>query len=204
MPTPGLADQHRVVLGAALQHLDGAADFLVAADHRVELALAGALGQVERVLGERAALRFGVGAVHALAAAYRVDRGFEALAGQPVVLGQLADVGLAVGHRQQEEFARDELVIALEGLLLGRLQQPGQIGADLHHIVALHLRQALEGTLDGRAEAGHIDAGALEQRARPVVLPQHREQQVCRLDVGVVVRERKPIAHRPALPGTWW
>ena len=37
----GLADQHRVVLGAAGQHLDRAADFLVAADHRVELALAG-------------------------------------------------------------------------------------------------------------------------------------------------------------------
>ena len=35
-----LADQHRVVLGAPLQHLDGAADLVVAADHRVELALA--------------------------------------------------------------------------------------------------------------------------------------------------------------------
>ena len=34
----GLADQHRVVLGAARQHLDGAADLLVAADHRIELA----------------------------------------------------------------------------------------------------------------------------------------------------------------------
>ncbi len=34
----GLADQHRIVLGAAGQDLDGAADFLVAADHRVELA----------------------------------------------------------------------------------------------------------------------------------------------------------------------
>ena len=34
----GLADQHRIVLGAARQHLDGAADFLVAADHRIELA----------------------------------------------------------------------------------------------------------------------------------------------------------------------
>jgi hypothetical protein len=33
-----LADQHRVVLGAALQDLDGAADLVVAADHRVELA----------------------------------------------------------------------------------------------------------------------------------------------------------------------
>ena len=36
----GLADQHRIVLGAAGQHLDGAADFLVAADDRVELAVA--------------------------------------------------------------------------------------------------------------------------------------------------------------------
>ena len=39
----GLADQHRIVLGAARQHLDGAADFLVAADHRIELAVAGGL-----------------------------------------------------------------------------------------------------------------------------------------------------------------
>ena len=37
----GLADQHRIVLGAARQHLDGAADFFVAADDRVELALRG-------------------------------------------------------------------------------------------------------------------------------------------------------------------
>ncbi len=36
----GLADQHRIVLGPAGEHLDGAADFLVAADDRVELALA--------------------------------------------------------------------------------------------------------------------------------------------------------------------
>ena len=49
----GFADQHRVVLGAALQHLDGAADFVVAADHRIELALAGALGQVDGVFFQR-------------------------------------------------------------------------------------------------------------------------------------------------------
>ena len=36
----GLADQHGVVLRAPLQHLDRAADFLVAADHRIELAAA--------------------------------------------------------------------------------------------------------------------------------------------------------------------
>ncbi len=42
----GLADQDRVVLGAAREHLDHAADLLVAADHGVELALLGDLGQV--------------------------------------------------------------------------------------------------------------------------------------------------------------
>ena len=40
----GLADQHRVVLGPAGQHLDDPADLGVAADDRVELALAGAAG----------------------------------------------------------------------------------------------------------------------------------------------------------------
>ena len=39
----GLANEHRVVFGTPLQHLDGAADFVVAADHWVELAGACAL-----------------------------------------------------------------------------------------------------------------------------------------------------------------
>ena len=34
-----LADQHRVVLGASLKNLNGPANFIVAADHRVEFAL---------------------------------------------------------------------------------------------------------------------------------------------------------------------
>ena len=37
----GLADEHRVVLGAARQHLDDPADLLVAPDDRVELARRG-------------------------------------------------------------------------------------------------------------------------------------------------------------------
>src|SRR6185369_3740615 len=49
----GLADQHRVVLRPAGEDLDGAADLLVAADHRIELALARELGQVAPVFLER-------------------------------------------------------------------------------------------------------------------------------------------------------
>jgi hypothetical protein len=45
----GLADEDGVVLGTALQHLDGAADFIVATDDRIKLALLGASSQIDRV-----------------------------------------------------------------------------------------------------------------------------------------------------------
>ena len=51
----GLADEHGVVLGAAGQHLADAADLAVAPDDRVELALAGAVGEVDPELLEGAA-----------------------------------------------------------------------------------------------------------------------------------------------------
>ena len=44
-----LTNQHRVVFGTALQYLNRAADFVIAADNGVKFAVAGALGQVERV-----------------------------------------------------------------------------------------------------------------------------------------------------------
>ena len=48
-----LADEHGVVLGPARQDLDDPADLLVPADDRVELALAGRLGEVPPVPLER-------------------------------------------------------------------------------------------------------------------------------------------------------
>ena len=70
----GLADEHRVVLRAARQHLDDAADLLVAADDRIELALARELGQVAAVALERLIGAFGVLAGHALRAADAGER----------------------------------------------------------------------------------------------------------------------------------
>jgi hypothetical protein len=68
----GLADQHRVVLGAAGQHLDGAPDLLVAADHRVDLAVARGLGQVAGVFLERVIGVLGRAGVGGAALAQRV------------------------------------------------------------------------------------------------------------------------------------
>ena len=184
-----LADQHRVVLAAPLQHLDGAADLVVAADHRVQLALARAFGQVERVFFERLALALAVGAVHGLAAAHGVDGGFQALAAQARLLRNAAGLALGVGQRQQEHLAGHELVAALDAFLLGGLQQADQVGAGLHLLLARHGGQALDGGLGVLAQLGHVDAGALQQRLGAILLAQHGRQQVHGFDVGVVVAQ---------------
>ena len=61
-----LADQHGVVLGAAREDLDDAADLVVAADHRVELAVLGGLREVAPELLQRLVLLLGALVGHAM------------------------------------------------------------------------------------------------------------------------------------------
>ncbi len=81
LPTPGIADQDRVVLRATREHLDDAADLLVAPDHRVELALLGQLREVAPELLQRLVRAFGVLGGDALGAAHVLERGEERVAG---------------------------------------------------------------------------------------------------------------------------
>ena len=52
----GLADQHRIVLGAAAENLHHALQFAIAAHQRIELPVHGRLGQVAAELGQQAGL----------------------------------------------------------------------------------------------------------------------------------------------------
>jgi hypothetical protein len=70
----GLTNEHGVVLRAPLQHLDGAPDFVVAANHRIQLSIAGTLREIDGVLLQRLAALFGVGAVDAFTAADITNR----------------------------------------------------------------------------------------------------------------------------------
>ena len=65
----GVADEDGVVLAAAGEDLDDAADLVVTADHRVELALRGLLGEVAAEALERVDLLLGALVGHAVAAA---------------------------------------------------------------------------------------------------------------------------------------
>ena len=60
LPDAGLANEQRVVLLAAAQHLDGAVDFGITSDHRIDLAVARFLVEVDAIGLERLALLLGV------------------------------------------------------------------------------------------------------------------------------------------------
>ena len=119
----GLADQHRIVLGAPREHLDGAANFLVAADDRIELAVARGLGEIARIFLERIIGVLGRSGVGGAALAQRIDGGVEVLRRHAGAAEDLA--GLAVlleRERQQQPLDRDIAVAGLLGDLLGLIE----------------------------------------------------------------------------------
>jgi hypothetical protein len=166
-----LADEHGVVLAAALQHLNGSANLVIAANHRVELSHARPLGQVQRELLERFALPLCLSRIHLLVTANSADRRFQGLAGQPVAPHHRAEVGLGIGQCQQQHFAGDELVTPLRRFLLGLLKQLHQITTNLD-LPSLNLGQGRQGCIRCRLECAHVGAGALQQGTRTVGLGQ--------------------------------
>jgi hypothetical protein len=165
----GLADQHRIVLGAPRQHLDGAADLLVAADHRVELAVARRFGQVAGIFLERIIALLGSGRVRRAAFADLVDRRIQAL-GVDAGLRQRAGRRRPAGEcqRQQQPLGGDVGIAGLLGHLRRGVEQPRHLRreVELAGAAALDPRQLGELRLDGAERPCGIAAGGLDQIGR--------------------------------------
>ncbi len=198
----GLADENRVVLGAPGQHLDHPPDLGVAADHRVELAVLGLLGQVDAVLLERLVGALGVLAGDLGAASHlgeRLGQGVRGGARPAQQGGGLAAVG---GDPDQQVLGRDVLVIELAGAARGGVDHRQQLPRRFRGAGggAVHARQPADligGLLrDQRRVGAH---GPQQRRRRPVGLLQERGQQVQRVDLGVAVRCGLPDRHRERL-----
>ena len=126
-----LADQHGVVLRPPGEHLDDAADFLVAADHGIELALPRPLDQVDAVSLQGLELRLRVLIGHPRAAADRLKGLEHFLVADGVELEDVFGLRVDLGHRQEEVFDGDELVLHRVGLALGGLEHAVQFLAQL-------------------------------------------------------------------------
>ena len=194
----GLADQHGVVLGAPLQHLDRAADLVVAADDGIELALLRALGEVDREFLQRAALFLGVRVVHLLAAAQVVDGLVDRALHGAGILQHAAERALVLEGGEHEQLARDVLVAALLRELVGDVQELQQLVRRMHLARgALHRRNAADLFEQARAQQADVDAGAIEQGARAAaLLVEKREHEVRGLDELLVAADGERLRVR--------
>ena len=193
----GFADEQRVVLLAPAQHLNGAVDLGIAADHRVDLAVARLLVEVDAVGVERLALLLGI--LVALGLGLLVDAAHRPRFRDPGPLGDaVADVvdrvvaghvlllqeigGMALALRED----RDQHVGAGNFLAAGRLHMDhgaldhalearGRLG-----VVGAVGDQILEFGLEIIDEAGaqlvEIDAAGTHDGGRVGIIDQRQQQ----------------------------
>ena len=179
---PGLADQHRVVLGAAGEDLDGLLDFVGTADDGVDAAAAGPLGQVDTEL-----VQGGGGGLllRRLGRRTGLQRGLERLRGDPGRDEQAPDPVLLVGGESHEQMLRFDVGRAegtgeLVRLEQHRLDRAGEGGCG-DRAAALFLRESL---LHRSQDLGGIGSGAGHDRPDRVLL-RHHVQDVERVEVRV-------------------
>ncbi|MGY4433335.1 hypothetical protein ACVWWO_005812 [Bradyrhizobium sp. F1.13.1] len=193
----GFADQDGIVLGPARQHLDRAADLLVAADDRIELAVARRLGEVAGIFLQRVIGVLGRGGVRGPALAQRFDRRVEVLRGD-TALGQDRTrlAGLLQREAEQQPLDRDKAVAGLLAGLFGGVEGAGELGRqiDLAGSAARDLRHLVQGVLGRLQDCAGIAAGAVDQAGGEafIVVQQHFQD----------VQGRKllvPFAHRKRL-----
>ena len=143
--------------------MDGATNLIVAADDRIELALAGPFGQVDAVFLQRLTIFLGPRVLHLGTAAHLLDRLFQRRALRAAGLQDAAQLAAVVAAREHEQFTGYELIAALLRQLVRDVEQLVQIVAqqDLARR-PLNLRQPLQGAREFGAQLGHVGARFLQ------------------------------------------
>ena len=177
----GLADEDRVVLGAAGEDLDDAADLLVAADDRVELALAGHLGEVAAVLLQGLVAVLGGLAGDPVAASDVAQDGEQVLT---------ADASESLGVRVARASSRCSVdrysSLSVGALAVGGVEEVPGVAAQLGLGPAVGLGQPCHPLLGLAAQRRRRDAGPLEDGEHDaVLLAQQGQQDVVGRDLGV-------------------
>ncbi len=196
----GLTNEDGIVLGAPLQDLDRAPDLVVTTNDRVELALLGAFGQVDRVFLERFARVFCIRVVDLLAAAKLVDRFLDGTAHDPGLPEDRLERRRIIEGCEHEQLARDVLVVLLLGELVGEIEELAEIVADVNLTAgAFDARQPVDRIAELGTQQVDVAARLREQAAhRATLLVQQRHHQVRRLDELMVLPhgERLRISER--------
>ena len=174
----GLANQHGVVLGAAREDLYGAPDFVVPANHGVQLPLARRRAQIAPELLQRLVGGLRLPAGDFAGATHRLDGLQQCLAPGPKRLDDRCAAAPVTPHRQEQVLDGNKVVAKRFALLLSPLQHRGQPAAEIHvQRRTAEARQLRQGLLQALADRSHVNIRFLQQlRREPLLLQQGMEQ----------------------------
>ena len=159
----GVAQQHRIILAAPAEHLHGAPDLFVAADHRIELAEDRIRSKVAPEAVQRAGRRVAGEAGGAQVAAQRVEHLADPLARHVERHPQRAVRPSRFYQRQQEMLAGNQPLSRAPRLALGILQHLLEAQAERRLYVGTgDFGQTLELGFDLLAQLVDTGAGAAQ------------------------------------------
>ena len=157
-----LADEHGVILRAARKHLHRVANLLDTADDRVELALAGQVGQVATILLERLKLGLALGIGHTRVAAELLVGILHALGRHTGVVQDATGVTLVTCKRDKQVLGGGKRVAHLRGELLRSIEHAHEPLAHAGLGAATHARLTCQLLVNDSLELGGVCAHALD------------------------------------------
>ena len=176
------ADQHRIILGAAGKYLNGAADFLITADHRVKLALARHFRDVARVFLQSIEAVFGVLAIDRAALADLRNGFFQLVRLCPRYAERAPGIAFTASECHQHAVLRHKGIASAIRLFLGIAKDTHDIGSEARlcgSAAAGHFRQAGDIGFNRVLGANRITPGSADQAAcRALRIIQQRLQQM--------------------------
>ena len=124
----GVTNQNRVILGPARQNLHRAANFIVATDNRVDLALTRRFGQVASIFLERVITFLGTCGIGSTTFTDFIDSVVQTLRRHSASGQRILGLGFNNSQRSQKPFDRYETVTGFGGHLFGLVQNLAGLG----------------------------------------------------------------------------
>src|SRR5262249_5511422 len=189
-----LADEDRIVFRAAREHLDDAADLLVAADDRIELVFARQLGEIAAVALERLIRALGILARHALRSAHSRQRLQNRVSRHAAALQQLRGrrAPALVGTRDAPTLGGGEPVLQPIGFRLRLIGDALKARAHAGFRSSVRLRQLFQQLARAARERRRIDVHLPQELRNDAFAPfDERNEQVLGLELRIVGRARE-------------
>ena len=179
----GFSDQHRIVFGTARKNLQYTANLLVAADDRIELAAAGHLVQIDRILAQGIELLRRRLRIDGRPLAEHPNRLEQLLFSRPGAFQQIGGSTPLGDQSQQQMLYRSVLVPEILGKIDGTLDYFGRILRKELFAASRNMGQPPHGPLHFAAQSPHVYADTPQQKYRQrIVLAHEHIEQMQRFD----------------------